>query len=94
MRVVFTPAAEQDLDDIWFEVAQDSVKNADTVIDRLRDRSQQLSTFPQSAPARHDISAETRALTVGRYLVLYKLADEWVEVVRVVHGARDLANLM
>jgi toxin ParE1/3/4 len=28
------------------------------------------------------------------YLVFYRLQDEWVEILRVLHGARDLDNIL
>jgi toxin ParE1/3/4 len=40
-----------------------------------------------------NIGAEVRALTIGNYLVLYRLAEQRVEIVRVVHGARDVSTL-
>ncbi|WP_281035505.1 type II toxin-antitoxin system RelE/ParE family toxin [Mesorhizobium sp. M6A.T.Cr.TU.017.01.1.1] len=39
------------------------------------------------------MGAEVRALTIGNYLVLYRLAKQRVEVVRFVHGARDVSAL-
>ncbi|RWO26883.1 MAG: type II toxin-antitoxin system RelE/ParE family toxin [Mesorhizobium sp.] len=40
-----------------------------------------------------NIGAEVRALTIGNYLVLYRLAEQRVEIVRVVHGAREVSTL-
>lgn len=93
MRVIFTPTAEQDLDEIWFEIAQDSESSADRVIDRIRERSSKLSDFPELGPTRPDIAKSARSLTVGNYLILYQPTDKSVEVIRVVHGARDLTTL-
>jgi toxin ParE1/3/4 len=54
-----------------------------------------LATFPESGRQRPEIGAEVRALTIGNYLVLYRLAEQRVEIVRVrvVHGARDVSTL-
>jgi len=30
---------------------------------------------------------------VGRYLILYRAVDDGVEIVRVVHGARDMEQI-
>lgn len=91
--VVRSPAAEDDLIDIWFGIATDSPLAADRFLDAIAARILQLATFPESGPQRPDIGAEVRALTIGNYLVLYRLAEQRVEIVRVVHGARDVSTL-
>jgi len=40
--------------------------------------------------ARPDIHPECRQLVVENYLILYRDTPEQVELVRLVHGARDL----
>ena len=62
------------------------------MIDALRQRRQQLAAFPESGPARPDIAPDARSLTVGNYLALYRLADRGPEIIRVIHGARDLSD--
>jgi toxin ParE1/3/4 len=93
IRIVRSPAAENDLIDIWFGIATDSPLAADRFLDAIAARILQLPSFPESGPKRPDIGAEVRALTFGNYLVLYRLAEHRVEVVRVVHGARDVSTL-
>ena len=92
--VVFTPFAETDLDDIWFEIALDNPAAADRVIDAIRRRSEQLSTFSEFGRLRPDVAADARSLTVGNYLVLYRHFKATIEIVRIVHGARDLTALL
>jgi toxin ParE1/3/4 len=91
--IVRSPAAENDLIDIWFGIATDSPLAADRFLDTVAARILQLASFPESDPKRPDIGTEVRALTIGNYLVLYRLAEQRVEVVRVVHGARDVSAL-
>nr|WP_245456027.1 type II toxin-antitoxin system RelE/ParE family toxin [Mesorhizobium sp. M7A.F.Ca.US.008.03.1.1] len=54
----------------------------------------QLTVFPESGPRRPDIGADTRALTIGNYLILYRRAEGRIEIVRIVHGARDVSTLL
>lgn len=42
---------------------------------------------------RPDIAQELRYFTVGKYLILYRAVPDGVQIVRVIHGARDLPNL-
>lgn len=92
--VVFTPAAERALDDIWLDIARLSLIAADQTIDNIRRRTEQLGRFPESGPLRPEISATARSLTEGNHLILYALKNCRVEIVRIVHGARDIANLL
>lgn len=52
-----------------------------------------VGIVPEVGPARQDIAVDLRLLPVERYVILYKIIDGGVEVVRVVHGARHLPAL-
>ena len=45
-------------------------------------------------PARPDIAPDLRYFPVRRYLILYRQITDGIEIVRVVHGARDVPTLM
>lgn len=92
--ILRSPAGEDDLIDIWCTIALDSPGAADRFLGKIADRIGQLDQFPNLGPVRPDIAAEARALTVDSYLVLYRLVGTDVEVVRVVHGSRDLTTLL
>ena len=92
-RVARSARAGLDLDEIWLSVALDSPAAADRLIDRILERCLSLEEFPHLGPARPEIGAGARALTVGDYLVLYRISDAGPEIVRVVHGARRLSGL-
>jgi toxin ParE1/3/4 len=89
-----TRRAEQDLIDIWLWIAADSPSAADRLLARIDSTCRRLAEHPRLGPARPDIAADARAFVVGRYLVLYRLTDNGIEIVRVVHGARDLPALL
>jgi toxin ParE1/3/4 len=92
-RVVFTPRARADLDDIWLHVALDNPAAADRLIDRIVARCQGLADHPQLGPARPEIAPDARAIVVGDYLALYRVAGSDAVVVRIAHGARQLSKL-
>lgn len=93
VAVTFTATAENDLDDIWLHIALDSPAAADRTIDAVKKRIEQLASFPESGQARPDIASDARSLNTGNYLILYRIIDVSVEIVRVAHGARDLTEL-
>ena len=63
--------------------------------DLIDARILRLAQFPELGAAREDIGAGIRALVQSPYLVLYRfdIAADRVEIVRVVHGVRDLSGL-
>ena len=91
--VVFRPAAERDLDEIWLYIAFDNPAAADAVVDQIQKRTQQLSAFPQTGRLRPEIAEDARSVPVRTYLILYREAENFIDIVRVVHGARDLTAL-
>ncbi|MGC9418867.1 MAG: type II toxin-antitoxin system RelE/ParE family toxin [Rhodovulum sp.] len=93
LHVYFTRAAREDLIAIWAHIAEDDAAAADRVLDRLDEAANHLARNPQMGPARDDIRPGLRYLVSGSYLLLYRITDDGVEIVRAVHGRRDLYGL-
>jgi toxin ParE1/3/4 len=53
-----------------------------------------LADFPESGRARPEIAAGARSIVVGRYPVLYRISGEHVDIVRVIHVAREITGLL
>lgn len=92
MRVVYLPQADLDLLEIFLAVAADNEPAAHRLVARLRTAILRLRDFPLSAPERDDIGEGVRGLSVAGYVILHRVADE-VQIVRIVHAARDLPNI-
>ena len=92
MRLVYLPSADDDILDIFVTIALDDELAAHRFVDNLRKLIMRLADFPESAPARDDIALGMRGLIFGRYLALYRINGDSVEIVRVLHGMRDLPN--
>ena len=88
-----TTQAEEDLIDIWIYIAQDNPGAADRVLDDIDERFHALADNPSMGRLRPDIAPELRYFTVGKYLILYRTVQDGVQIVRVIHGARDLPHL-
>jgi len=71
-------------------IAQDDPLAADRLLDLLEDKYKLLADNPHMGPARPDMAKELRYHPVGNYLLLYRIISGGIELVRVVHGARDL----
>ena len=79
-----------DLQAIWSTLSADSISAADRVIDALVQRFELLAEFPEMGKERPELAAALRSFPVGNYLVFYRITPEVIEVVRVLHAARDL----
>jgi toxin ParE1/3/4 len=85
------PAAVIDVDEIWFYIAQDNPAAAQRTIERIADATARLEDFPASGSPRPDIHPAARSIPAGPYIVYYRIEDKTVDIVRVVHAARDTA---
>ena len=75
-------------------MAQDDPDAADRWLDTLEEKLSLLADNPLMGPARPDIAPGLRYHPAGNYRLLYRIVSGGIEVVRVVHGARDLLNLL
>ena len=88
-----TSQTEEDLIDLWLYIAQDDPGAANRLLDTIEDKIILLADNPRLGPPRPDIAEECRYVLVGRYLILYRIIPDGIEVVRVVQGSRRLENL-
>lgn len=91
----FTPRAIADLEEIWDTIAAANIDAADRVIDELFEVFEVISRFPNSGVSRRDwTSKPLRFVTVRPYVVAYRPAVEPVEIVTVIHSARDVPRVL
>jgi toxin ParE1/3/4 len=64
---------------------------ADRLIDALRGKARVLIEHPQLGVRRETLFPELRALFHAHYGLYYIIADRSIDVLRVLHGARDAA---
>jgi toxin ParE1/3/4 len=91
-----SPEADSDLDEVWYYVAQRSasVDIADRLVDSITDRFFLLAEHPYLGRARdEDLRPGLRSFPVGEYLIIYRIEDMDVVILRVVHGRRNISAL-
>ena len=86
-------AARADLDDIWFYIAQDNVDAADKIIRAMVSKFSKLASMPHMGRTRSELSAGLRSFVVARYVIFYLPTENGIDVVRIIHGARDFPPL-
>jgi toxin ParE1/3/4 len=92
LSIVRTDRVDEDLIAIWLSIAGYNPIAADHVLDAIESRWRQLAYHPYSGIARDEIAPGIRHLVVGQYLTLYRIHDDAVQIVRVLHGRRDISS--
>jgi toxin ParE1/3/4 len=93
--VRYSKSARDDILDIWLWIAHDSnVSLADDIVTRIERCAARLADYPELGVARPEIAPDARSLVAERWLVLYRVEIQGVQITRVVDGVRDLRKLI
>jgi plasmid stabilization system protein ParE len=92
MKVKWTPAAKKHLKGVHDYIAAVRLPMR-RLVDRITWRTQQLASFPESGGKvlEHDDPA-IREVLEGSYRIIYRIGKNQVEVLAVIHGARQLPD--
>ena len=93
MKVVVTAAAEWDLIEIGEHIAMDNAARAVSFVQELVAQCKQLSNMPRRYPLvpRYERWGIRRCVH-GSYLIFYRVREEAIEILHVLHGARDFES--
>lgn len=98
-RVALLPRADRDIDDhLEYLALEAGVAAARRFLDAVRATLERLSERPEIGSARRFIDHRLEGVRLWpvrgfrRHLVFYRLRDERLEVLRVLHGARDVES--
>ena len=93
-KLRFTAQAERDLHEIGDFIAQDNPAIAAHFISALEERCRLLAAHPQMGRVRDELGSELRSVAHGRYVIFYRVVQDEVAIIRVLHGARDLRRTL
>ena len=95
MKVSFADAAIRELEDIGDYIARDNPRRAKTFVEEMREKCLGIGEFPQAYPLveRHTRS-KIRKRSYRSYLIFYRVIASRVEIIHVLHGARDYLALL
>jgi plasmid stabilization system protein ParE len=87
--------AEQDVGDIWDYIAGDGIEAADRVLDALEKALYKLAKNPGIGHVREELAdRHHRFFLVCSYLIVYRIETQPLQVLRVLHGARDVQSIL
>jgi len=87
------PRAEEDLLEIWYHIARDNPSAADAMIEQLGATAWHLAENPEMGRSRPELLPGIRSFPSGNYILFYRMTEEGIELIRVLHASRDLDRL-
>jgi plasmid stabilization system protein ParE len=93
--VIITAEAEADLEQIATYVAEQSPRSALKLVRELRERCESLLDAPRGYPLvpRYE-HLGIRRRPFGQFLIFYRVGQGAIEVIHILHGARDYESLL
>ncbi|MDQ2734106.1 MAG: type II toxin-antitoxin system RelE/ParE family toxin [Pseudomonadota bacterium] len=88
MKVIWTPEAEQDRDDIWVHVAADNLRAAARLDELFSDAAARLVDHPKLGRS-GKIPGTREWIAHENYRLVYEIDGETVWVLTLVHTARQ-----
>jgi toxin ParE1/3/4 len=82
--------AESDLLEIGRYIARDNIDAALRMLDRIDQKCKILAGNPLLGEGCPELGEDIRHFTVRPYVIIYRPLDDGIELVRVLHGARDI----
>jgi toxin ParE1/3/4 len=89
-----TPKASQELEDILRYLASVAgFDSSDRFLSHFNQKLTKIAAFPNLGKPRPEWGKTHRSMTISDYLIIYRVSDDRVEILRVLSGYRDLDNL-
>ena len=79
-----------DVAEIALRIARDNPDAADRWMELIDEKFRLLAQMPELGRKRFDLSPELRSLAAGNYVIFYRPVSDGIQVIRVLHGARDI----
>ena len=92
-RPSFSSTARNDLNEIVEYIAQHNVSAARRLVEQIEEACRTLARHPKLGTRRDELLADLRVFPVRKYVICYRPTGDGIDVIRVVHGARDFDRL-
>jgi toxin ParE1/3/4 len=91
-RVIRTPLCRNDLKEIGRYIAEQSqsLDIAMRFLDAIDHRCTTYAESPLLGEACPDLGARVRRFSIGNYVVFFQPIEDGIELLRILHGARDI----
>lgn len=90
LEIRHTRRARRDVAEIWRYIAERDEVAASGVVGRISEVVATLGHHPLIGRERNELGRELRSIGSGRYIVFYEVRANYVNVVRVLAGERNI----
>ena len=93
-KILCTTQANLDLVEIALTLARENPAAAGRWLDRIQEKYAMLARMPLLGHERSDLAPHLRSLTTGHYVIFYRPQEDGIQIIRVLHGARDIPRFV
>jgi toxin ParE1/3/4 len=93
-KIRIAETAGDDLEDIWEYVAQNDPEAARKLIKEITGKFKLLRDHPQIGREENRLLSSLRRFPASSYIIFYKPFDNGVEILRILHAARDIEKIL
>jgi toxin ParE1/3/4 len=87
-----SPQYERDVTEIWDHIGQQNPDAADRVVAAIENTIELLSDFPHLGTPCPHLAPGLRRTLWREYLIYYRLHGDVIEIVRALHGRRNITS--
>jgi toxin ParE1/3/4 len=89
----FSPQAVGDFNEILDYIGETDSANALDFVTRIQLTCDRIAQMPGMGRKRDDLSKGLRSFPVEKYVIFYRRVKDDIEIVRVLHGARNIETI-
>ena len=93
-RIRIAEGAGNDLEEIWEYVAQENPDAARKLIKEITNKFKFLRDHPQIGREQNTLLGTLRSFPVKNYIILYQPHDDGIEILRILHAARNIERIL
>ena len=94
MKLRFRPDALADLREIYDYIADDNPIKAGEFIETIRKKCRLIAKQPKIGRSRPELHLDLRSFPIKSYVIFYRILTDTVEIVNIIHSARDIRPLL
>lgn len=92
--IIWSRDAITDLSEIWAYYAEAAGRQtADKIIRDIDEKCRLIEAYPFAGRARDEVRRGLRSMAVPPYVVFYRVGERNAQIVRVMHGRRDIDEI-
>jgi toxin ParE1/3/4 len=94
MKLFVKASARKDLRDIATYIARDNPQRAVSFIQELNETIRHVAERPLIFAVRDEWGGDRRSALHGNYHIIFEASNDTVTVLRVLHGARNIPDIL